>query len=114
MRNQNATTTVTPPNPQVRSNILAEAVHCPAEKAVLLASFAVQAKYGNQDPEVLRLPLTISAPAPAPAPAPDLIQVHEDGYLAADNLLPASVVTEHKLTRSGQPPTACWLLNPGS
>ena len=37
---------------QVRSAILSEAVHCPAEKAVLLASFGVQAKYGNQDTEV--------------------------------------------------------------
>ena len=36
----------------MRSSILSEAVHCPAEKAVLLASFGVQAKYGNQDSEV--------------------------------------------------------------
>lgn len=61
---------------QVRSAILSEAIHCPAEKAVLLASFGVQAKYGNQEPEV-----------------------HEEGYLASDSLLPAKVISEHKLTR---------------
>lgn len=61
---------------QVRSAILSEAVHCPAEKAVLLASFGVQAKYGNQDAEV-----------------------HEEGYLASDNLLPPSVINGHKLKR---------------
>ena len=39
---------------QVRSGILSESTHCPAEKAVLLASFGVQAKYGNYEKEVLK------------------------------------------------------------
>ena len=39
---------------QVRSGILSESTHCPAEKAVLLASFGVQAKYGNHEKEVLK------------------------------------------------------------
>jgi len=61
---------------QVRSDILHEVVHCPAEKAVLLASYACQAKYGTFDKHT-----------------------HEPGYLANDNILPPTVVTEHKLTR---------------
>jgi len=61
---------------QVRSNILSEKIHCPAEKAVLLSSYGVQAKYGNYDG-----------------------QVHEVGYLASDNILPPGVISEHKLTR---------------
>ena len=36
----------------MRSGILSESTHCPAEKAVLLASFGVQAKYGNYEKEV--------------------------------------------------------------
>ena len=80
---------------QVRSAILSEAVHCPAEKAVLLASFGVQAKYGNQDTEVSvrreggRGCLADTASS----------QVHEEGYLASDNLLPPSVINGHKLKR---------------
>jgi len=61
---------------QVRSDILHENCHCPAEKAVLLASFASQAKYGNYDKEN-----------------------HEVGYLSNDNILPPTVVSEHKLSR---------------
>ena len=36
----------------MRSAVLGETTYCPAEKAVLLASFAVQAKYSNYEPEV--------------------------------------------------------------
>jgi len=61
---------------QVRSGILNESTHCPAEKAVLLASFGVQAKYGNYEKEV-----------------------HTKGYLNSDNLLPPVVVNDHKLSR---------------
>jgi len=61
---------------QVRSDILHEVIHCPAEKAVLLASYACQAKYGNYDKHT-----------------------NEAGYLANDNILPPTVITEHKLTR---------------
>jgi len=61
---------------QVRSAVLGETTYCPAEKAVLLASFAVQAKYSNYEPEV-----------------------HEPGYLTNDNLLPPAVISGHKLSR---------------
>ena len=61
---------------QVKSDVLSEMLYCPAEKAVLLASYASQAKYGNYDPEM-----------------------HSLGYLANDNILPKSVMTEHKLSR---------------
>jgi len=61
---------------QVRSDILHENMHCPAEKAVLLSSYACQAKYGNYDKSTL-----------------------EPSYLANDNILPQTVISEHKLTR---------------
>jgi len=61
---------------QIKGDILGEQVYCPPEKAVLLASYATQVKYGNHDKEV-----------------------HEQGYLGNDNILPRSVVTEHKLSR---------------
>jgi len=61
---------------QIKSDILNEGVFCPPEKAVLLASYATQVKYGNYDPER-----------------------NEQGYLANDNILPRSVIVEHKLSR---------------
>jgi len=61
---------------QVKSDILNETTYCVAEKAVLLASFATQAKYGNFDSEV-----------------------HAAGYLANDKILPQQVMTGHKLSR---------------
>lgn len=60
---------------QVKQDILGEKIYCSAEKAVLLSSYAAQAKYGNQESE------------------------DEVGYLANDNILPKSVVSEHKLSR---------------
>jgi len=50
---------------QVKEAILNEDVYCPAETAVLLASYAVQAKFGDYDPSV-----------------------HQKGYLADEKLLP--------------------------
>ncbi|KAK3539294.1 hypothetical protein QTP86_033724 [Hemibagrus guttatus] len=50
---------------QVKKMILEEEVYCPPEASVLLASYAVQAKYGDYDPNV-----------------------HEPGFLAQEELLP--------------------------
>jgi len=61
---------------QIRKDILNQGIHCPAEKAVLLASFAAQVKHGNYD--------HIS---------------QKDSYLANDKILAESVVNGHKLTR---------------
>ncbi|XP_037788265.1 moesin/ezrin/radixin homolog 1-like [Penaeus monodon] len=61
---------------QVKNAILSDEVYCPPDAAVLLASYAVQAKYGdfNQD-------------------------YHKPGFLANDRLLPQRVLDQHKLTR---------------
>jgi len=61
---------------QVKADILNETIYCVAEKAVLLASFATQAKYGNFEADV-----------------------HEAGYLANDKILPEQVMSGHKLSR---------------
>lgn len=61
---------------QVKADILNETVYCVAEKAVLLASFATQAKYGNFEADI-----------------------HEAGYLANDKILPEQVMSGHKLSR---------------
>lgn len=50
---------------QVKEDILSEEVYCPPESAVLLASYAVHAKYGE---------LNKSA--------------HQPGYLSSERLLP--------------------------
>lgn len=50
---------------QVKEAILLEEVYCPPETTVLLASYAIQAKYGEYDP--VR---------------------HEPGYLSSERLLP--------------------------
>jgi len=61
---------------QIKSDVLGEVIYCPPEKAVLLASYATQVKYGNFEADL-----------------------HETGYLANDNILPRAVITEHKLSR---------------
>ena len=61
---------------QVKDAILTEEAYCPPEKAVLLASYAVQAKYGDYNS-----------------------QIHKPGFLANERLLPKRVVDQHKLTR---------------
>ena len=59
----------------MKHDILSETLYCPAEKAVLLASFAVQAKYG------------------------DFIEdTTEPGYLTNEKLLPPKVLSQHKLS----------------
>jgi len=61
---------------QVKDGILADETYCPPETSVLLASYAVQAKYGDYNSDV-----------------------HKSGFLANDKLLPQRVVDQHNLTR---------------
>lgn len=63
---------------QVKENILNDEIYCPPETAVLLASFAVQAKYGDCTPELKSDP----------------------NFLANDRLLPQRVFDQHNLTKS--------------
>ncbi|XP_073917085.1 merlin isoform X5 [Castor canadensis] len=60
---------------QVKKQILDEKVYCPPEASVLLASYAVQAKYGDYDPSV-----------------------HKRGFLAQEELLPKRVVNLYQMT----------------
>ena len=60
---------------QVKEDILNEAIYCPAEKAVLLASYQVQAKFMDYSEEF-----------------------HAPGYLANEKLLPKTVIDQHKLS----------------
>ena len=50
---------------QVKEGILTDEIYCPPETAVLLSSYAVQAKYGDYDTDK-----------------------HKPGFLANDRLLP--------------------------
>lgn len=61
---------------QVKDGILAEEIYCPPETSVLLASYAVQVKYGDHNPEV-----------------------HPKGHLATDRLLPERVHKQHQMTQ---------------
>ncbi|XP_029348954.1 ezrin a isoform X1 [Echeneis naucrates] len=61
---------------QVKEDILNDEVYCPPESAVLLASYAVQAKYGDYNKFV-----------------------HQPGYLSSENLLPKRVLQQHKLSK---------------
>ncbi|XP_034715076.1 ezrin a [Etheostoma cragini] len=61
---------------QVKEDIVGEDIYCPPETAVLLASYAVQAKYGEQDKSV-----------------------HQPGYLSSERLLPRRVLEQHKLSK---------------
>nr|XP_015824833.2 ezrin a [Nothobranchius furzeri] len=61
---------------QVKEDILSDEVYCPPETAVLLASYAVQAKFGEYN----RL-------------------VHRPGYLTSERLLPKRVLDQHKLSK---------------
>uniref|UniRef100_A0A3B3V4A1 NF2, moesin-ezrin-radixin like (MERLIN) tumor suppressor n=1 Tax=Poecilia latipinna TaxID=48699 RepID=A0A3B3V4A1_9TELE len=60
---------------QVKKKILEEEIHCPPEASVLLASYAVHAKYGDYDPEV-----------------------HKPGFLAEEELLPNRVINLYQMT----------------
>ena len=50
---------------QVKENLLNDEIYCPPETSVLLASYAVQAKFGDYNAEV-----------------------HKTGFLSNDRLLP--------------------------
>ncbi|KAG7509778.1 ezrin-like [Solea senegalensis] len=61
---------------QVKEDILTEDIYCPPESAVLLASYAVQAKHGEYNKSV-----------------------HHSGYLSTERLLPKRVLEQHKLSK---------------
>ncbi|XP_042357285.1 ezrin a [Plectropomus leopardus] len=61
---------------QVKEEILGEDIYCPPETAVLLASYAVQAKYGEKNKSA-----------------------HHPGYLSSERLLPKRVLDQHKLSK---------------
>ncbi|CAG01235.1 unnamed protein product [Tetraodon nigroviridis] len=61
---------------QVKENILLEDVYCPPETAVLLASYAIQVKYGEYDKSK-----------------------HQQGYLSSERLLPKRVLEQHRLSK---------------
>jgi hypothetical protein len=61
---------------QVKDAILSDEIYCPAETIVLLSSYAVQAKYGDFNPDV-----------------------HKPGFLSKERLLPKRVLETHKLTK---------------
>ncbi|MBN3284527.1 MERL protein, partial [Polyodon spathula] len=60
---------------QVKKEILDEEIYCPPEASVLLASYAVQAKYGDYDPTA-----------------------HKPGFLAREELLPKRVINLYQMT----------------
>ncbi|XP_034051478.1 ezrin a [Thalassophryne amazonica] len=61
---------------QVKEDILSDAVYCPPECAVLLASYVVQAKFGDYNKSL-----------------------HVSGYLTSEHLLPKRVLEQHKLSK---------------
>ncbi|XP_019961209.1 ezrin a [Paralichthys olivaceus] len=61
---------------QVKEDILSEAIYCPPESAVLLASYAVQAKFGEYNKAG-----------------------HQQDYLSGEHLLSKKVLKQHKLSK---------------
>lgn len=61
---------------QVKEGLLSDEIYCPPETSVLLASYAVQAKYGDHNPDV-----------------------HSKGCLSNDRLLPQRVEDQHKMSK---------------
>jgi len=61
---------------QVKNAILSDEIYCPPESSVLLASYAVQVKYLDYNPDT-----------------------HQPGFLAQDRLLPQRVMDQHNLDR---------------
>jgi len=61
---------------QVKECILSDDIYCPPETSVLLASYAVQAKYGDYNPDT-----------------------HQAGTLSNDKLLPERVLNQHKMSK---------------
>ncbi|KAA0716850.1 Merlin Moesin-ezrin-radixin-like protein [Triplophysa tibetana] len=60
---------------QVKKKILEEEIYCPPEASVLLASYAVHAKYGDYNPSV-----------------------HKPGFLSQEELLPKRVINLYQMT----------------
>ncbi|KAE8625039.1 hypothetical protein XENTR_v10006138 [Xenopus tropicalis] len=60
---------------QVKKQILDEEIHCLPEASVLLALFALQAKYGDYNPNI-----------------------HQPGFLSKDELLPQRVLQQYQMT----------------
>ncbi|XP_059375328.1 radixin-like [Carassius carassius] len=60
---------------QVKESILSDEIYCPSETAVLLASYSVQAKFGDHSPEA-----------------------HRPGYLTSERLLPQRVLDQHEFS----------------
>uniref|UniRef100_A0A671QWT1 FERM domain-containing protein n=1 Tax=Sinocyclocheilus anshuiensis TaxID=1608454 RepID=A0A671QWT1_9TELE len=60
---------------QVKTSILEEEIYCPPEASVLLASYAIHAKYGDYDPNV-----------------------HKPGFLSQEELLPKRVINLYQMT----------------
>nr|XP_033777988.1 merlin-like isoform X2 [Geotrypetes seraphini] len=60
---------------QVKKQILDEEIYCSPEASVLLASYAVQAKYGDYDPNL-----------------------YKPGFLSEDELLPQRVLKQYQMT----------------
>ncbi|XP_057715573.1 ezrin a isoform X2 [Corythoichthys intestinalis] len=61
---------------QVKEDILSEDVYCPPETAVLLASYAIQAKYGEYKKSV-----------------------HQPGYMSSERIMSRSVLEQHNLSK---------------
>lgn len=61
---------------QIKDSILSDQVYCPPETAVLLASYSVQAKFGDY-----------------------MKEAHRPGYLMSERLLPHRVMEQHKLSK---------------
>ncbi|XP_071956682.1 radixin-like [Antedon mediterranea] len=61
---------------QIKEAILNDEIYCPPETSVLLASYAVQAKYGDYSPSN-----------------------HPKGFLANDRLLPQRVIEQHQMSK---------------
>ncbi|KAJ8288716.1 hypothetical protein COCON_G00013750 [Conger conger] len=61
---------------QVKESILGDEIYCPPETAVLLASYSVQAKFGDYHKSA-----------------------HNAGYLTSERLLPQRVLEQHKLSK---------------
>ncbi|XP_022905556.1 moesin/ezrin/radixin homolog 1 isoform X2 [Onthophagus taurus] len=62
---------------QVKNAIVGDEIYCPPETSVLLASYAVQARYGDYDKSV-----------------------HTPGCLEDDRLLPKRVLDQHKMSKT--------------
>lgn len=61
---------------QIKNGILSDEIYCPPETSVLLASYAVQAKYGDFSKETCK-----------------------KGYLSNDRLLPQRVMDQHAMSK---------------